>query len=448
MPLPTPLPTLWFPYHIADFAGAATATKPDDSTLGHGYDPDAVLTAENLTWLLQAFAGIGAHTPLVFASPDDAILYLTYQAASGIIVAGTPTYIPCVVDEYDGNHAPGTIHTDTDVGHPVTSVGVSGAAVVYCSSGQLIGHAVGRDTTTAIASYDLAGAATFDVYSRIITDGSRYTICSYGQFVECFTYAGVHVWTYDHGAQVYDIAMDGTRVYLVGAIGTGSHHARALTLVAGAGVWDYRHSAAGSLYAVATNGRQVFVAGTASSYASGATIRALEATTGNDAANEGGTAADTLGLAWDDVQATPIGAWGMTLCTDGPSLFVGYSAAAARQVERRGANDGTILASAEIPTENVLCIAVDQRYLFAAHDGADAVVAFEKQTLSRAWRWLEPAANPINAVASDGFAVFAGCDVAARRLTRLYRGNSSTLCRRCDPADDSLPYRLLLVPQE
>lgn len=441
-------PTDWNPPHYADGAGAGTTTFPGDTRLSHGHDPADPLPAESWNWYIQTIAEWleAVKGSQVFTAPDTAI------AAMVDSVTGLPIYECCVVDEHDLDHEPGTIHTDTNTGQSVLSVACSGSFVAFAELAQGAGYAVERDTTTAVATYTLTqGAATFDVYSRIITNGT-YTVVCHHTYVECFdALTGVQAWFYDHGAQVYDIAMDGTRVYLVGEDGgAGFRHVEAVTLSTGVQAWFYRHTATGGdqVNAVATNGKQVFIAGNASSYGSGATLRALVASNGYDAANEGGTGADTTGVAWDDVQATEQG-YGMVLATDGESLWCGYDATAARQVERRGCADGSILADAEIAGGNVVCLAVDQRYLYTTNTAADdGTVCFDKRTLSRVWRWLDPAGGGVNAVSSDGFAVFIGCDTAARRLTRLYRGNRATRCRLCDPSDDFLPLRLLLVPQE
>lgn len=446
--MPTPL-SLMLSWCTAP-ADPADIADPGATLKASGWDPGvSVPQGEHLNWLFWA-CGQLANASGAMRYTDLQVAILDWTELAGTAIEGT-----FLVDEHDGANAPGTIHTDTDTGQGVTSVSAAGTLVAYCEDGQLLGYAVRRDTTTAVAQYDLTGAATFDALSRIVTDG-KYTAVSYGNFVEVFNaLTGVSIYQHDHGAQVYDIAMDGTRLYYVGALGVGGTtddaQACALTLAAGALVWRYRHGAGAghALYAVASNGRQVFVAGQASDYGSGATIRALDALTGNDATGEGGyTAADTLGLAWDDIQATTSPAYGMTLTTDGASLWCAYGSTAARQIERRGCVDGLVLADAEIAGVNVTCIAVDQRYLLVAHDGADAVIAFDKQTLSRSWRWLDPAGAGVNAVTSDGCAVFVGCDTAARRLARLYRGNQPTIYRRVNVANNHLPYRLQAVPAQ
>jgi len=434
-------PTTWFPPHFADAVGHETVTKPSDTFLGHGYAPDEPLAAEHLNWYLQAMAQWLASLSggLVFPTPEAAIAALIDSQTS------LPTYVPCIIDEYDADQRPGSVKTSVIPVGVALSVDVSGRSVVWCVSGSAVALAKERDLTTAVATYNLAGAAVITSESRVITDGI-YTLVSYDTFVDCFGHdSGTLLWTYDHGAAVYDIAMDGTRVYIVGELGTANKHARGVTLATGVQAWAYRHSAGAgdALYSVATNGRQVFVAGEDSSYASGATLRALEASTGNDATNEGGTAADTTGMAWNDVQVSQI-VRGKCLATDGRSLFLGYADTAARELEKRGCDDGTIVASVEL-ADSCTSVAVDQRYVFTSDD-ADHVIAFEKD-LTRAWQYIG-AETGAKQVVSDGSAVFmTDFTGLAGLVKRLYRGNTAETWRRVNTAHNHLPFRQLIIPQ-
>jgi hypothetical protein len=247
--------------------------------------------------------------------------------------------------------------------------------------------------------------------------------------------------------------MDGTRIYLVGEAGSGTHHARGVTLSTGAVAWSYQHTATGGdeLWSVATNGKQVFVAGDVSSYSSGASLRALYASNGYDEANEGGTGADTTGSAWDLSPGWEVTA-NQCLATDGRCLFVGYASGAVRQLEVRGCADGTVTASLSF-AGSVVAVAVDQDHVLVANSASPYKIwAYDKQTLAPVWSFLNSAAGAPapEAVASDGCAVFCGFThtVLSRTLTRLYRGNRPGLWRRVDPDEDFLPYRQQIIPHQ
>lgn len=80
--------------------------------------------------------------------------------------------------------------------------------------------------------------------------------------IEFYNWSGVLQWTYSHGAQIADVAMDHEHVYLVGLSGTngdgtGTH--RAVTIASGAHVWTQAWGA--TLYSVQATGTAVLVGG-------------------------------------------------------------------------------------------------------------------------------------------------------------------------------------------
>lgn len=404
--------------------------RPTDTQIAQGYPSGEPVPAEEFNWFLYM---IGRGLLPRFETLEDAVAGMTDGSSAAIEQA-------CLVDESDLTSAPGTAHTTTDTGQNVNSVAVTGKSVVIMhdlSNGVISRE---RDTTTAVATYTKTNAGN---NSRVCSNG-EYVALAYGNFVELFDHdTGVSQWVYDNGAAVSDICMDGTHVYLVGQ--AAGAQAKALTLAAAAVTWSYDHNA--NLASVCTNGRQVFVAGAASGHGSAATLRAIIAADGTDAANEGGNGVDATGGSWD---LTPNAITGNEqIATDGRCLYVIDSGAAAH-LTVRGCADGVTLTSRNISglaTER--SISVDQDLVAVAWiDGAgnDIVTTFRKFDLSMVWNW-QPAASTINSVATDGCAVFAGIDTGGgSSLIRIYRGNRAAVWRRVTPGDDYLPMRQLIIP--
>lgn len=368
------------------------------------------------------------------------------QAISDLTDGGAAIERTFILDEKDTDQRFGTTNVSITTTNNPAVVAVTGKSVLY-SEGNAAdpGESISRDLVTPIATYTKTGGLTM-VARRIISDGVVVAMC-YNTFVELFDHdTGATIWLYDHAAAVNDIAMDGTHIYLVGAAGTGTHHARALVIASGGPTvtWSYDHGA--ELFSVATNGRQVFVAGAASIHASLATMRSLEATTGNDLLNEGGTAADTTLSAWDIIQPVPVDG-PAKLATDGRSVWVGLPAGAAVDVERRWASAGGAVAETAVLTATVTSLTVDQKYLMVS--AGIAVFAVEKQSLATFWLWKQTNSLAVSGVATDGGAVFAvSADAAGVALARIWRGNTPGLWRRVDIGDDYLPYRQLAIPTE
>lgn len=364
--------------------------------------------------------------------------FVTLEAA----VAGTSVGNTCVVDEYDLDNQPGTLKTGVVFANALNSIDGSGKSVAYTQQTAETFHLVSRtDLTTVIATLTKTNAGNV---KAVLTDG-KFVVGAYGQFVEVWDHdTGASLWDEDHGAVVNDIAMDGSNVYFVGGVGTGTHHARARSLAAGAVVWDYDHGAV--LHAVDTNGRQVFVSGVTSAFGSTADVRALDAANGFDFANEGGTGLSATDLAWDLILANNPALNGQ-LITDGGALFLSMTAGA-NGIEVRSAVDGLLIDSVPASVGLNSRLAVDNRYLFTVtHLTTDfRVAAFDKKTLTT--MWLSTTIQGID-VATDGTGVFvAGGTLAANELARIYRGNRARTWRRVDTDDDHFPYRQLIIPEE
>jgi len=350
-----------------------------------------------------------------------------------------------IVDEYDADHFRGEqLIGIASGGASWLHVDVSGDGVFYFdSTGPLIG--VKRsDLTTQYATAPYAAPTA--AVARVLCDGEHLAITN-GTEIKLYDAqaGGAVLWTYDHGATVNDIAMDGTHVYLVGDT-SGGIELRAISIATGLAVWSYDHD--GNLEAVATNGRQVFISGAASAHGSGAHMRAVIAATGADLANEGGLGLDASGMSWDVVDANrPAHAQG--LATDGSGLLVCGLSAGAQRVQTRSVVDGSSIATGFTTASAIPRVTIDDRGIYATDTTGTpkGIIALERDTLALAWKG-ETDGLPFG-VATDGAAVFA-CytSTVAVQLEKIARGNRARLWRRVDPGDDYLPCRQLIVPED
>jgi len=369
-------------------------------------------------------------------------------------VSGVPVGEHCILDEHDMDAEPGTTVVDTDTGTNVNSIDVTAKSIVYIETGGAAAFAKARDTTTAVATYTKSGAGV----NNSVRSNGVYTVICYGTLVDFFDHdTGALLWTYDHTANVYDVDLDGTNVYLVGVTNATPETVVALDIaasiaaVAGVKAWGATHS--GTLFSCCTDGKRVYVAGAASGLVTGATLRAIRADNGFDATGEMLVGADATFTAWD-VVTTAVATY-RQLATDGRSLWCSYTGAVPANLERRSVGDGTVLASIAIPnTPTVRAIAVDHELVTIAYN--DTVVnnlldAYDHETLALVWRWADGTAN-MNAAATDGGAVFCGLNTGgapSRSLCRVIRGNRSGLWRRVDPTlDDFLPFHQLIVSNQ
>lgn len=440
-----------------EWASAVTAPKaePPTSLKLAGWEPGiSVPSGEHVNWLFWAASQL-ADMNGGLRYEDLAAAVLDFTTLAGAAIEGT-----FIVDEFDGDGRPGDVVAVYNPPAAVVSVDVDSSRVYFIQNGGGNGLSRSRDFATAGSTFALPGGATASATSRIVSNGATVAI-SHTQFVTAYSTDGTLLWTYDHGATIRDICITGTGVFLCGDLGTGNKHVRRIIIATGLASWSYRHATAGSLKSIACNGRQVFVAGEPSDYASLATIRALNAANGNDFNNEGGTAADAANMAWDDVQVSYVRNNKCMAC-DGTSLWVGYPAwmvgmtlyVSPREIERRDAATGHVVAYSAVSPfgRNVIGIAVDHDALFALHAGASLgaashMVRYDKWTLAPAWSSADVALHAPYVIATDGFGVFTGSGAAGYFLARTRRMNRAILCRRIDPSDEHLPLRLLAIPQ-
>lgn len=413
--------------------------------------------------------------------------WLTYlrTAAGGYttledLVAGVEEGDASVLNEGNLDKAPGTTYTTKDTGFAsgvstggVGSLDVTGDGVVYAEA-----NSAGKPTVRFVPrSIDIASPVSFVLtnngnLARVVTNGV-YVVVAAGNYVECFDMDGTSRWVTDHGAQVKDVCLDGTRAYLCGALGTTNKHVRAMQLSAsGAAVeiWSYRHSGTGghTVDAIATNGQAVFFCGSTSSYGSGAKMRAVEAATGEDALNEGGTAASAEPWVWDAVPTAVPNQPG-SLATDGRILVLGLdnSGGGGDVLVVAGCADGSPIGAVSQPDERVYSVSIDQEYIIVGMEDPTGggppsgsvtsyghVMAYRKDSLALAWRWQATAGgvdgHGVRAVATDGAAVYVGLldisNAGSIELARLNRGSTPTWFKRVDPTNNCLPMRQLAVP--
>jgi len=434
-----------------DWASNATAisadhapARPIDAQISQGYPEGEPVPAEEFNWALYM---IGRGLMMSFDDLAAAVQGMTDGS-------GTPIEKSCLALEGDTDQEPGSLAFAIDEGSGnigLASIDVDGEYVFYLVFDAATDPvAVLRDLSNTAAPSITYARSFIGTGQRIVSNG-KYVAVAYGTFVEVFNRAtAVLVWSHNHLATVYDIAIDGTNLYLVGATSAGIE-AKAFTLAAGAAVWTYAHGS--DLHSCATDGKRVFVSGLAAPAGSLSTLRCLVASSANDAANEGGTALDATGTAWDAIQATTITA-GQRMTTDGRSLWIAYPGAAAAQIERRACGDGTILAS-ETSGDTMAGIAHDHELVYAITNSGppNEIRAFDRETLGQVWKYYNPHGNAdlMDCVTSDGARVFFGAvNVvgAAPTVGRLYRGNRPSSWLRVDPDDDCLPMRQLIIPHE
>ena len=423
------------------FSWGATATslglshapsRPNDTDIGDGYQSEEPIPAAEFNWL-AAFIGRMSVTTHVYTDAATAMDTMSVGDLS-------------FIDEYDGNQFPGSMVSAADgptVGGAILSCDTTGYRTVYLESGGVARMVKGRWTdanftgTDRIVTYTLS---SFTATARVIRTNGEYTVVAYDNHMEIFNAeTGASIADINHGAAVNDVCLDGVNAYLVGAVGTGSKTVRCIALATGTSVWTYAHST--ELFSCCTDGRRLFVAGTAHGSGSAATHRALEAATGNDAANEGGTAASTWPDIWDAALSNTVSV-GQCLVTDGRSLWAGYDSGSSNQVEQIGTAAGVVQASFDISGDTVGALAVDHECVFAIT--GTILVCFDKNKFPNV-RWT--AVDDFNTVTSDGFMVTVGGAAGATggALQRRYRRNRPCQIRKVTPADQYNPYRLAFI---
>lgn len=420
------------------WATSGTKTEPPAAVKSTGWTDGYSPPHEWVNWIYNVI-GTWFTTGGVFATPE---------AAYAALEDGEQAWVREAEDEN-----PLTVKTAVTLGSSFIPLAVCGDGVYWHVAGSLGGNAVGykfeRDIDsgqTIQATYTCANTGTTPV--AIATNG-QYVAIANGQYVDCFTAEdGTHLWTFDHGANVAAVAVAGDSVYVAGAdTGSAAVHRVAISGGgAGTATWSYDHSADVSGIAVAFP--RVFFTAAASSHGSGAKMRALNYQNGADAANEGGTGADTTGVAWDST--VPSGAL-LWFRADGKRLY-GYVSGT---VYSYSPVDGSQLASqAGVPGE--AGIAVGDRHIYVARNASSTayMYALDKVTLDLIGKSaVNSGIGPYvgeNGMAFDGAAGVIVSNALTNNAARFAALNPAPrLWERTDfTSNQHLPWRGLIHPVE
>jgi outer membrane protein assembly factor BamB len=457
MPTPPSTRPSW-----ANSAAPSDIATPPSATQAAGWLGGVKPPHEWVNWwwqLVGQWIDFVADTAQVFSDLTVAVDYADANLSAGDMV---------VVFEDDNATGPGTREAKNQTGGtgPFGGIDACGDLVVF-SIGAFDNRGINRDldgsgpSGSPICNYVRTNSGS---NYAIKTNGNR-TVQAYGNYVECFNATtGASIWVFDATVPVADLCICAGYVYIVHGTTSGAGDATAnrqlhkLALLDGAVQWSLQHGAGSvELRSVCTNGRQVFVAGQASSYASGANMRAIRASDGYDATGECNNGADTTGVCWNRVDAVIHGT-GRVFDCDGAMLYSGYPSAATYQLEAIGQGDG--ISAWQIAhtdgTMDAIHVSADQDYVYlcTTDGGAPAngyLEAYDKRTGALAWRWADPdetpfPASPLAAV-SDGCKVFV-IGNADQYIYRVSRGNVPTRFRVVDPATELVRYRNLKLQPE
>lgn len=407
----------------ADLAAAEDIAEPDDTAKDSGWKARIRpphewvnwwwnLVYEWITWLSTAYP-----------------TYDTPEAAYADLDDGEAAF----VYENDRNRQVGiasSAHSSTGTANTAcNALAVSGTHLFYAEGGGNPKMVPRSDIDTVTRTFTKTNAGTILRLLFCHAEGVQYLVAAYSTYVECWNVStGASLWVYNHGATVYDLACIHNRLGIAGDTGTGSKEVRALLISSGVAQWSYAHGA--TIYSMCASGQAFIIAGNAAPAGSLASMRALYFASGADAANEGGTSADTLGVAWD---ATPTQSLDQALAGDRKGIW---------WIERTGGTlnlidrtSGAILATYTIDaTWDTHEVAVDHEFVYVAVDEGGLTTGwcycFEKWTLRPVWRWKFDG-DPVRHVATDGSAVFVGIEnTPSLPVWRLYRGNRPHLFRK------------------
>lgn len=392
----------------------------------------------NLTnWFWNRVAQWAQHVADVssrFETPEAAI-----EATAG---APFPVDGTCIV-KGDEAFIPGAVHT-------VDAGGLGASAQVIAVTGRSIvvqfGDPDGGPGTGDIKVFRRDGSGT-EISTIALASASTPRILSDGVHVAFPTSSSINLHLHDLGTNVYtlslgagtinDIAWDDDQIYVVSDFLGGQ--LRAIDRATGVINWSFDHNAV--LQSVAVHGDRVFVAGTASAHASGATLRSVRASDGFDATGEGGNGTDAL--QWDFVQGT-LTTLPRCLAADGRGLYVGQGAFVTLRSPATGGGLGTIgsfaqdIRSIDIDHEKVFISTSDRVF---GGGGTGGLHVLDRDTLVESWTYIDPTIERVHNTASDGHAVFVAQEISTNVLPRLYRGTRTGWWQRIDP--DSAAYRVI-----
>lgn len=431
--MPTPRPTDT-PIWATVPSGGSSVDEPPSGLQIRGWIPFNKPPAAFVNWLwnrTSAWSGHFASTASSFPTLEGA----ANAPAEAPLVVGDS----CLINEPDGV-LPGVV---TVVGMDAILSGsakraAGGDGVLYADlfGGITRVRLNERDGSGLIREYTLTNPSTAGIQAVLYdgvdvvaayTDGITLTL-------ECWNaVTGVSKWVVTPVVGVTainNLAWDATQIYLVS--GLVNAQLKAIDRAAGGTNWTYDNGGT-SFQSVATNGFLVFVQGGASTQPSGATLRGIVASNGFDFTGEGGLGTDAT-FAWNVIETTAGAGTGVTIATDGRTLYTA-SGIGTPVLELRGCADGLAAITRTLPAQaNTMAVDQDQVYIVTT---GSVLVGYAKTSLVQAWKQTSVTAN----VVTDGSALFAGND-------RLARGNRPPyIFRRVDPSvETQLPLRQLLVP--
>lgn len=431
--------------------GGAAITEPLAPRKALGWVPAVdIPPAEHVNWLfnacyqwIDAVAGAAGYSALQTAITDLST------------ITGVPIERTFVLDESDDDQIPGAILAHAEVlgaaGDPVAITG-DGTRIFVASAGSSDIAIINRATlaTLATLTYTVPG----DV-REMVTDGEVLALITDDATgpVEVLDIAGAaSLWDDTHGGSVFGVALDASRVY-VGGNDVAGVSVRAFVKATGVSAWDYDHGA--NVKQVAADGVRVFVySSTASSHASGATLRAVLASSGADAAGEGGIATDATGTAWDGF-ASDVGAFNKMVCAAG---WLAFTYTDVLEI-RRGA-DGEIQATREIQDNTGAALGAIC-YLSGDHEqvsvsgldvgGQQWTFSYSVPDLALRWRHYLPVATATRTYGvpfADGSGVFVVSDASdtTYQIIRHARLNRPGIWKRITPSTLTPKLRLLADP--
>ena len=435
------------PTTIPEWATGATAekTEPPADIQSTGFTDGYPPPHEYINWfwnLVSVYLKGGG----VFDSPEAA--YAALDDGGKALVWDATT------------DAPLTVGSAVTLGTSMVPSGVVACDGVYVYVGGLVGGATtpvyqfdrSLSSTTQITTYTPANTG---LASSIDCDG-EYVAVANTQYVDLFTVDGTLVWTYDHGGTVYAVKLTDGDVIMVGEEVTNIS-VRRLSNASGTVVWEYDHGEA--VYGLAVALPRVFIYGDASAHATGAQLRCLVAATGAAATTEGGTAADTTGIAWDDATARSPNPFNF-LATDGKRLFLIDPATSPDTLEVCSITDGESLASRQVSLSTALGLTVDDRHVYVStyNSSVSAIEAFDKDTLNPVGRTATVAGTitgntswPVSDGASLFWLLVPGSGPSTSHFRRVTLANPAPrLWERTDHtvAEGRLPWRRLINPIE
>jgi len=430
------------------------AVAPAQETQDNGFVVNLPIAAEWINWAWKAIGELTASAQR-FDTLEDAV-ELLQSDETGIIIEGDPSNRPFVYSSSIGvMDGAALIAVSARYFVVFDEVGGSARGSFFAERSES-----GYGATLPTNRVDLSPTNAVTNQRAVLTDGSTFVLV-HDQYAEAFDNTGSSLWVYDHGAAIYDAAIHGGQVFIAGALGTGNHHVRSIAIASGTATWEYQHSATGTVNAITTNGRQVFFGGTPSSYSSSASLRAVDFANGGDAANEGGTAASTTGLAWDDTNGGATVAVKGLAANGGRLVLANLALACPQPIQIRtalGAAIGWDVYESSPATMAATQVAIDHRYAYVAQsDGAPSgnrygtVIVYDLDTGARTFRVATydgslgyvATNNQVNAIATDG-----------RKLWMNSAGNSTgiqaplplrpELVRRVDGDEQGLSWALEL----